>query len=382
MPKTFVLAPDSFKESMTAQQACQAMQRGIIKIFPDAHFIHVPMADGGEGTVDALLLACGGQRVEVTVSGSLPEQKVATYFALIDQGKTAVIEMAKANGLDLLPVELRNPLLTSTLGTGEMICAALDYQVEKIIIGLGGSATNDAGAGMAQALGVRFYDAQEQELPIGLAGGQLKQIQRIDLTALDSRLQHTQIWIASDVTNPLTGVNGASAVFASQKGADADMVQQLDANLQHFAEKIRQCCQIQVANVAGAGAAGGLAAGLMAFTGANLHSGVDLVIEQTQLAKHIAQADYVFTGEGGIDFQTKFGKTPLGVAKVTRQFKKPLFACAGYVGEGIDELYDDGFTAIFGILDRCCDLTTACQHGQQNLERTCENIARILKNND
>ncbi|MHA3059782.1 glycerate kinase [Acinetobacter sp. ANC 4636] len=382
MPKTFVLAPDSFKESMTAQQACQAMQRGIIKIFPDAHFIHVPMADGGEGTVDALLLACGGQRVEVTVSGSLPEQKVATYFALIDQGKTAVIEMAKANGLDLLPVELRNPLLTSTFGTGEMIRAALDYQVEKIIIGLGGSATNDAGAGMAQALGVRFYDAQEQELPIGLAGGQLQQVQRIDLTALDSRLQHTQIWIASDVTNPLTGVNGASAVFAPQKGADADMVQQLDANLQHFAEKIRQYSQIQVANVAGAGAAGGLAAGLMAFTGANLHSGVDLVIEQTQLAKHIAQADYVFTGEGGIDFQTKFGKTPLGVAKVTHQFNKPLFACAGYVGEGIDELYDEGFTAIFGILDRCCDLTTACQHGQQNLERTCENIARILKNHN
>ena len=382
MPKTFVLAPDSFKESMTAQQACQAMQRGIIKIFPDAHFIHVPMADGGEGTVDALLLACGGQRVEVTVSGSLLEQKVATYFALIDQGKTAVIEMAKANGLDLLPVELRNPLLTSTLGTGEMIRAALDYQVEKIIIGLGGSATNDAGVGMAQALGVRFYDAQEQELPMGLAGGQLQQVQRIDLTALDSRLQHTQIWIASDVTNPLTGVNGASAVFASQKGADADMVQQLDANLQHFAEKITQCCQIQVANVAGAGAAGGLAAGLMAFTGANLHSGVDLVIEQTQLAKHIAQADYVFTGEGGIDFQTKFGKTPLGVAKVTRQFNKPLFACAGYVGEGIDELYNEGFTAIFGILDRCCDLATACQHGQKNLERTCENIARILKNHN
>ncbi|MHA3102879.1 glycerate kinase [Acinetobacter sp. ANC 3791] len=382
MPKTFVLAPDSFKESMTAQQACQAMQRGIIKIFPDAHFIHVPMADGGEGTVDALLLACGGQCVEVTVSGSLPEQKVATYFALIDQGKTAVIEMAKANGLDLLPVELRNPLLTSTFGTGEMIRAALDYQVDKIIIGLGGSATNDAGAGMAQALGVRFYDAQEQELPIGLAGGQLQQVHQIDLTALDSRLQHTQIWIASDVTNPLTGLNGASAVFAPQKGADADMVQQLDANLQHFAKKIQQDCQIQVANVAGAGAAGGLAAGLMAFTGANLHSGVDLVIEQTQLAKHIAQADYVFTGEGGIDFQTKFGKTPLGVAKVTRQFNKPLFACAGYVGEEIDELYDKGFTAIFGILDRCCDLTTACQHGQQNLERTCENIARILKNHN
>ncbi|WP_111891911.1 glycerate kinase [Acinetobacter sp. MB5] len=379
MPKTFVFAPDSFKESMSAQQACQAMQAGIEKVFPDAKFVHIPMADGGEGTVDALLCARDGERINIEVTGSLPQHKVQAYLGLIDQGKTAVIEMAKANGLDLLPIEQRNPLLTSTFGTGELIRAALDHQVEKMIIGLGGSATNDAGAGMAQALGVRFYDAHGQELPCGLSGGQLHQIEKIDLSQLDPRLKQVEVCIASDVTNPLIGSTGASAVFGPQKGANAEMVKQLDANLLHFAQKIKQYCQMDIAYVAGAGAAGGLAAGLMAFTGASLHSGVDLVIEQTGLAKHIAEADFVFTGEGGIDFQTKFGKTPLGVAKVTKQFNKPLFACAGYVGEGIESLYEEGFTAIFGILDRCCDLNTACQQGAHNLERTCENIARILK---
>ena len=379
MPKTFVLAPDSFKESMTAQQACDAMQAGISKIFPDADYIHVPMADGGEGTVDALLKACGGQRIDVEVSGSLSGQKVQSYFGLMDQGKTAIIEMAKANGLDLLERSSRNPLLTSTLGTGELIRMALDHHVEKIIIGLGGSATNDAGAGMAQALGVRFYDANHALLPMGIGGGQLGDIASIDLSQLDQRLQQTQILIASDVNNPLLGSQGASAVFGPQKGASNEMVQQLDQNLKHFAQKIEQYCAIKVDDLRGAGAAGGLAAGLIAFTGASLHSGVGLVIEQTQLAQHILKADYVFTGEGGIDVQTQFGKTPLGVAQLAQQFNKPVFACAGYVGEGIEPLYQAGFSAIFGILDRCCDVASACQHGQKNLERTCENIARMLK---
>lgn len=379
MPKTFVLAPDSFKESMSAVEACQAMQTGISRIFPDACFVHVPMADGGEGTVDALLLAREGQRIGFEVTGSFYPDKVQADFALIDQGKTAVIEMAQANGLDLLHLEQRNPLLTTTFGTGELIRAALDYDVDKIIIGLGGSATNDAGAGMAQALGVRFFNADGQVLAKGMSGGQLQQIEQIDVTELDPRLQHVEILIASDVSNPLVGETGASAVFAPQKGATPDMVRQLDENLRYFAKKIQQACQLDLAQVTGAGAAGGLAAGLMAFTGARLHSGVELVIEQTELAKHIACADYVFTGEGGIDFQTQFGKTPLGVAKVTKQFNKPVFACAGYVGKGIETLYSEGFTAIFGILDGCCDLATACQHGQENLARTCENIARILK---
>ena len=377
MAKIFVLAPDSFKESMTAEQACQAMQRGIAKVFTQAQFIAVPMADGGEGTVDALLVANNGQKIEVEVTGPLPTQKVQSYFGLIDNGKTAVIEMAMVNGIHLIDQAQRNPLLTTTLGTGELIRHALDLGVEKIIIGLGGSVTNDAGAGMAQALGAQFYDAHGHRVAVG--GGQLDQIQRIDLSALDPRLKQTEIMIASDVNNPLCGKNGASYVFGPQKGATAAMVQQLDQNLSYFADLVGQQLNVDLKNIAGAGAAGGLAFGLMAFAGAKIRSGVEIVIEETGLAEQIAQADYVFTGEGGIDFQTKFGKTPFGVAQVAKRLNKPVIACAGYVGTGIEELYTEGFTAIFGIMDGAGDLQTALKNGEKNLERTCENIARILK---
>ena len=376
MPKTFVLAPDSFKESLSAEQACQAMQHGIEKVFTDATFIHVPMADGGEGTVDALVAALAGQQVFCEVTGPLPTKRHQTYFGLLDDAQTAVIEMAKANGIHLLEKSQRNPLLTTTLGTGEMIKVALDHGVTKIIIGLGGSVTNDAGAGMAQALGAKFYDIDGGEVAVG--GGQLKQIHQIDLSALDARLKQVEIMIASDVNNPLCGEQGASSVFGAQKGATPDMVKQLDQNLSHFADLVEQQCGLDLRNVAGAGAAGGLGFGLMAFAGAKIRSGVELVIEQTQLAEKIAQADYVFTGEGGIDFQTKFGKTPFGVAQVAKRLNKPVIACAGYVGEGIEELYAEGFTAIFGIVDGACDLQTALDNAEKNLQRTCQNIARLL----
>ena len=376
MPKTFVLAPDSFKESMTAEQACQAMQRGIEKVCPDAICISVPMADGGEGTVDALISALNGQKILCEVTGPLPAQKVKTYFGLLNEGKTAVIEMAKANGIHLIEPAQRNPLLTTTLGTGEMIKAALDLGVSKIIIGLGGSVNNDAGAGMAQALGVKFLD--DNNIQVAVGGGQLDQIKIVDILGLDSRLQHIEIIIASDVNNPLCGVNGASYIFGPQKGATPQMVQQLDQNLSHFAEVVESALKLSKQNIPGAGAAGGLGFGLMAFAGASIHSGVEIVIEQTQLAEKIAQADYVFTGEGKIDFQTKFGKTPFGVAQVAKRLNKPVIACAGYIGEDIEELYDEGFTAIFGIVDGICDLPTALENGEKNLERTCEAIARIF----
>lgn len=377
MTKTFVLAPDSFKESMTAQQACQAMQRGLQRVFPEAEYIHVPMADGGEGTVDALVAAAQGERLSCTVSGPLLAQKVETYFGLIDQGKTAVIEMAKANGIHLLEPSLRNPLLTTTFGTGEMIKLALDQGVSKIIIGLGGSVTNDAGMGMAQALGVQFLDAQGQSVAQG--GGQLHHIVQMDLSGLDVRLAQIEIVIASDVNNPLCGENGASQVFGPQKGASPAMVQQLDQNLAYFANLVQsQRQQLDYAHVAGAGAAGGLGFGLMAFAGAKIRSGVEIIIEETRLAEKIELADYVLTGEGGIDFQTKFGKTPYGVAQVAKRLNKPVIACAGAIGKGIEELYTEGFTAIFGIVDGACDLQTALSHGEQNLARTCENIARLL----
>ncbi|MND58814.1 Glycerate 2-kinase [compost metagenome] len=352
------------------------MQHGIEKVFTDATFIHVPMADGGEGTVDALVAALAGQQIFCEVTGPLPTQKVQTYLGLLDDAQTAVIEMAKANGIHLLEKSQRNPLLTTTLGTGEMIKAALDHGVAKIIIGLGGSVTNDAGAGMAQALGAKFYDIDGGEVAVG--GGQLKQIHRIDLSALDARLKQVEIMIASDVNNPLCGEQGASSVFGAQKGATPDMVKQLDQNLSYFADLVEQQFGLNIRNIAGAGAAGGLGFALMAFAGAKIRSGVELVIEQTQLAEKIAQADYVFTGEGGIDFQTKFGKTPFGVAQVAKRLNKPLIACAGYVGEGIEELYAEGFTAIFGIVDGACDLQTALDNAEKNLQRTCQNVARIL----
>lgn len=376
MKKTVVLAPDSFKESMSAQKACAAMERGIRKVLLDAEVIQVPMADGGEGTIDALVASTGGTRIEVEVSGPIPTEKITTYYGLLADKKTAVIEMAKANGLECLKIEKRNPLLTSTYGTGEIIKAALDQGVEKIITGLGGSATNDGGAGMAQALGVHLLDATGKELSVG--GGALKNLAKIDGSTIDPRIKTTEILIASDVDNPLTGPNGASVIFGPQKGATPAMVKELDQNLAHYAAIIKRDLANDIQMIPGAGAAGGLGAGLLAFTSATIRSGVELVIEYTQLAEKIAKADYVFTGEGGMDFQTKFGKTPYGVAQVAKKYNKPVFACAGFIGNQVETLYAEGITAIFGILAKASSLEEALQEGEENLERTVENIVRVL----
>ncbi|MEX5443937.1 glycerate kinase [Acinetobacter schindleri] len=372
---TFVLAPDSFKESMSAEQACQAMQRGVLQVFPDACCIAVPMADGGEGTVEALLRSLDGQGITCMVTGPLVTQQVSTYFAIVDYGRTAVLEMAKANGIHLLAAEQRNPMLTSTYGTGEMIRQALDLGVSKIIIGLGGSVTNDGGAGMAQALGVQFFNSTGEAIQV--CGGNLDQINQIDISQLDARLKNTEILIASDINNPLCGPNGASAIFGPQKGATPEMVQQLDRNLSHFADLVEASLGISIKNVAGSGAAGGLGFGLMAFAGAKLQSGVELIIEQSRLAEKIAQADYVLTGEGKIDSQTALGKTPFGVAQVAQQFNKPVLAFAGLVGEGIESLFDTGFTQIVGINPPDCSLEEALKNGEVNLEKA---VSKTIKN--
>lgn len=376
MKKTFVLAPDSFKESMSAKTACEAMARGIRKVLPEAEIIQVPMADGGEGTVDALVDGSQGTRIDVEVSGPIPTAKVQTYFGLMADKKTAVMEMAKANGIELLSKEKRNPLITSTYGTGEMILAALDQGVEKIIIGIGGSVTNDGGAGMAQALGAHFLDKAGQELAVG--GGSLGKLAKIDLSDMDPRVKDTEIIIASDVTNPLVGPKGASQVFGPQKGATKEMVDELDKNLTHYATIIEQDLGIDIVDRPGAGAAGGLGAGLLVFTEAIMQSGVNIVTELTHLAEKISQSDYVFTGEGGMDFQTKFGKAPYGVAKIAKKYDKPVFACAGYIGEQVEVLYDEGMTAIFGILAKASTLEEALLSGEENLMRTVENITRVL----
>lgn len=374
--KTFVLAPDSFKESMSAKEVCIAMEKGLRKVYPDAEYIHVPMADGGEGTVQSLVDASGGQMYTKEVTGPLG-QPVTAQYGIMGDGHTAAIEMASASGIQLVNKADRNPLITTTYGTGELIRECLDRGIRSIIIGIGGSATNDGGTGMAEALGAKFLDAAGELLPRG--GGSLDRLASIDVSGLDERLQQVQLIVACDVTNPLCGERGASVVFGPQKGATPELVQQLDANLAHYAEVVKQQLGKDVRDLPGAGAAGGLGAGLMIFTRATLQRGIEIVIEYTGLKEKMAGADLVFTGEGGIDFQTKFGKTPYGVAATAKAGGKKVIALAGYIGEGIDTLYAEGIDAIFGIVPGASELDKLLKDGPANVERTCENIARVLK---
>ncbi|AIR11387.1 glycerate kinase [Ligilactobacillus salivarius] len=374
--KKFVLAPDSFKESMTAKEVCVAMEKGIRKVFSDAEIVHVPMADGGEGTVESLVDATNGYKEYVEVQGPLPKQKVRVYYGILGDKKTAVIEMAQASGLMLVDPKVRNPLVTTTYGTGELIKAALNKGVSTIIIGIGGSATVDGGIGMAQALGVKFTDKYGNN--IEPTGSNLAKIDKISMENLDKRVKKVNFIIASDVENILTGKKGAAAVFGPQKGATPDEVELLDKGLIHYAEIIRRDIGKNVEDIAGSGAAGGLGAGLIAFLDAKLQSGVEVVANTVKLAEKISQADYVFTGEGGMDFQTKYGKTPFGVAQVAKKYQKPVFAEAGYLGERIEELYNIGISAIFGIVDKSESIEESLEKGPQNVERTTENIARLI----
>ncbi len=372
-----VIAPDSFKGSLTAQEAVQAIRAGILRALPEAECIGVPMADGGEGTVRSLVDATGGRVVRVSVTDPLGHPTNAEYGILGD-GRTAVIEMAAASGIQYVNETTRNPLITTTYGTGELIEDALDHGADDIIVGLGGSATNDGGAGMAQALGVRLLDADGVPLPFG--GAALAELSTVDMSGLDPRLAGVRIRLASDVTNPLTGVRGASAVFGPQKGATAGMVERLDGALAHYAAVIREQLRREIESVPGAGAAGGLGAGFLAFTEASMQSGIDLVIEATGLIALAEGADYCFTGEGSIDSQTQYGKTPVGVARAVKQASPncTVVALAGCVGAGVDQLRNLGIDAIFGIMPGVCTMRDAVDHAADNLSRTAENVARLL----
>lgn len=371
----FVLAPDSFKESMTAKEAAEAMERGIKKAIPDAECIKVPMADGGEGTVQSLVDATDGEIIEVEVTG--PDcNKVKAVYGILGDGKTAVIEMASASGIHLVKKEKRNPLYTTTYGTGELIKSALNKGVTNILIGIGGSATNDGGSGMLEALGAKFYDKYGDELAFG--GGALEKLEKIDLSNFDERLKDVNIEVACDVNNPLTGENGASYIFGPQKGATEEMVKHLDNSLKNYAKVIREQLGCDVENVPGAGAAGGLGAGLMAFLDADLRKGVELVIKYTKLEEKIQGADYVFTGEGSMDSQTVFGKTPFGVSTVAKKYNIPTIAFAGRIGDDVEELYKHGINSIVGILQGVTNLDEALRNGSENIQKTSENIARIL----
>lgn len=370
-----VLAPDSFKESMTAKEACEAMERGIKKVNANISCIHVPMADGGEGTMQSLVDATGGEIYSLNVIGPLGNEVKAMYGILGD-GETGVLEMASASGIHLVAAEKRNPLVTTTFGTGQLIKACLDHGVKKLLIGIGGSATNDGGAGVIQALGGKLLDKEGKEL--GFGGEELGKLTTIDLTNFDERLKDVEIEVACDVNNPLCGERGASNVFGPQKGATPEMISVLDLNLRHYASVIKEQMNKDVLDIPGAGAAGGLGAGLMAFLNGTLKKGINMVIEYSGLEEKVKSADMVWTGEGSIDFQTQYGKTPLGVATIAKNYNKPVIALAGKVGEGIDVLYSKGIDSIFGIMKGVTTIEEALEKGQENIERTAENIIRMI----
>ena len=373
-----VLAPDSFKNSVTAIEASHAMRAGFEKAFPKATYVEVPMADGGEGTVQSMVDATGGRFLTAEVVNPLG-QKVTAQYGILGDRETAVIEMAAASGIQFINEQTRNPLVTTTYGTGQLIDAAVKQGVKTIIIGLGGSATNDGGAGMAQALGVQLLNANQQALAFG--GGALADLASIDATGMLPALANVKIVIASDVTNPLIGEKGASAVFGLQKGATPEMIAQLDQNLAHYAAIIERDLGVSVAQTPGAGAAGGLGAGLLAFTKAQLQPGVEIVIEKTQLKTAVVDADIVVTGEGGIDFQTQYGKTPIGVAQAVKAVnpQATVIAIAGNIGEGTDVLYDLGIDSIFCSTPGVMPLEKALANTKANLTQTSMNIARLIQ---
>ena len=370
-----VIAPDSYKESLTAMEVATAIENGFKEIMPDAEYIKLPMADGGEGTVQSLVDATGGDIVTVEVTGPLG-QPVEGFYGLLGDGSTAVIEMAAASGLHLVEPNERNPLLTTTYGTGELIKAALDRGVDHIIIGIGGSSTNDGGVGMAQALGAKLVDANGVDLPFG--GGALADLVSIDLSGLDSRLETVQLEVACDVDNPLCGPKGASHIFGPQKGATPEMVTELDANLAHYAEVIRQTNGKEVINQAGAGAAGGLGAALLGLFDATLRPGISIVMDAVNLAEVVKDADLVITGEGRIDSQTIHGKTPIGVARTAKLYNLPVIGIAGSTAQDCRVVHDHGLDAVYSVVLGATDLPTALKEAAFNVEMTSRNIAATL----
>ncbi len=372
-----VIAPDSFKESLSAQEVAEQIEAGFKAIFPEAHYAMLPIADGGEGTVDAMVAATGGRRVPVQVTGPLGTP-VQAFYGVTGDAATAVIEMAAASGLALVPPALRNPLKTTSFGTGQLIRHALDNGLRRFIIGIGGSATNDGGAGMLQSLGVRFLE-QDGRQEIGFGGGALELLASIDPGGMDPRLRECQVLVACDVDNPLTGPRGASSVFGPQKGASPDMVARLDENLARYARLINRDMHTDVASVPGAGAAGGMGAALLAFMNAELRPGVEIVIEAVGLSSAFDGADLVITGEGRIDGQTIYGKAPAGVARLAKQRGLPVIGFAGSLAADAEIVHEHGLDAIFSVVNRPCSLDEAFRDAGQNLRMTARNVAATIK---
>ncbi|MEZ9522750.1 glycerate kinase [Enterovibrio norvegicus] len=370
-----VIAPDSYKESLSAMDVASAIETGFKHIMPDATYVKLPMADGGEGTVQSMIDATGGRLVDVTVTGPLGAP-VEGFFGLLGDGETAVIEMAASSGLHLVPTASRNPLLTTSFGTGELIKAALDLGVKHLIVGIGGSATNDGGAGMAQALGVKLQD--EAGNPIAFGGGALSTLHTIDTSNIDPRLAHIKLEVACDVDNPLCGEKGASAVFGPQKGATPEMVSTLDSNLAHYAQIMKSQLNSDVKDRAGAGAAGGMGAALLGLFDADLRPGINIVMDAVNLSEHLKDADLVITGEGRIDSQTIHGKTPIGVARCAKTFGLPVIGIAGSITQDSVVVYDHGIDVLFSVVSGACTLEDALANAKENVELTAQNVARTL----
>ena len=370
-----LLAPDSFKECLSAAEAAAAMARGVRRVLPTAELVELPLGDGGEGTAAALCRATAGRWQTCRVRGPLGTP-VEARLALLGDGHTAVVEMAEAAGLHLVPAGARDPARASTYGVGELIRAALDAGCTRLILALGGSATNDGGAGMAQALGARLLDRDGGELPPG--GAALRHLHRIDLAGLDPRLGTLRVDAACDVVNPLTGPTGAAAVFGPQKGATPPQVAALDAALTHYAAVVARDVGLDMEREAGAGAAGGLGGGAMAFLGARLVRGVELVLDAVGFDYHLAGADLVLTGEGRIDGQTAYGKLPSGVAQAARAHGVPVVALAGQVGEGSEQLRDCGIDAVFALAPGPVTLQHALADAARDLERVAAQVAAVF----
>ncbi|MBA7605626.1 Glycerate 2-kinase [subsurface metagenome] len=370
-----VIAPQGFKGNLSALQVAQAIVSGIKRVLPDAVTTIKPMADGGEGTVQALVDATGGKIMTKEVTGPLGG-RVTAHWGLLSDKVTGVIEMAAASGLPLVPPEKRNPLVTTTYGTGELILVALESGCRKLIIGIGGSATNDGGAGMAQALGAKLVDSKGAALPFG--GAALADLERIDVATLDARLANSEVLIASDVTNPLCGAQGASAVYGPQKGATPQMVAQLDAALAHYAVVIQRDLGVEVKNVPGAGAAGGLGAGLIAFLRAKVIPGIDVVIQTSGLVDNLKDADLVFTAEGKIDSQTAYGKVPTGVARKAKEFGLPVIAIAGEVADDYHVVYQHGIDAVLSIAPGPISLGQSMAEAERLVTDTAERAIRLF----
>ena len=373
--KRFVLIPDSFKGTMSSAEICAVMAEAIAGFVPGASIASVPVADGGEGSVDAFLAACGGEKIAVQVSGPFFDP-VSSFYGLIDNGRTAVIEMAAAAGLPLAEGRL-DPESATTRGVGELLALALDRGVEKIIVGLGGSATNDGGAGMASALGVEFYNAAGAAfVPVG---GTLKDVCRVDARRLDPRLKTTRLVTMCDIDNPLCGASGAAYVFAPQKGADEQMVRRLDEGLAHLANVVSRDMGLDAALMSGAGAAGGAGYGMKVFLGAEIQMGIETVLDTVQFDELVRGADCVFTGEGKIDSQSLRGKVVIGVARRCKKAGVPLVAVVGDIGDPIDAAYEAGVTAVFSINRVAVDFARARLRSKSDLALTMENIMRFSR---